>query len=1451
MRRARARRLRRLPLPTSAGPARLRGPLAALAAVVYVPLLLTAPGQVSADTKAYLYLDPGGLLSRATAMWDPGLALGYVPHQNIGYLWPMGPWYWAFDALGFPDWVAQRLWWGTLLFAAGAGVAALLRRFGWSAEAVWAASFVYALTPYVLTLLARISAILVPYAALPWLLLLAVLAVRAQGWRHPALFALLAATAGSVNLTALVLVGVAPALWLVFAATVTKEIRPLRALATAVKMAVLTTLVSAWWLVGLGVQATHGTDVLRYSETAEAVASTSTATESLRGLGYWFFYGEDRLGPWIEPSVHYTQDLWLLVVTFLLPAAGLLGAAVARWRYRAFFVGLATAGLLMAVGPYPWSDPPPLGRGIRELLETSRGLAMRSLPRAAPLLVLSLAVLLGAGVAALVARRPRQGRWLSGAAVLAAILALPPLWTGGTVPENLRRPEEVPGYWQEAADRIDDGGSSTRVLEIPGSDFAAYRWGNTVDPITPGLVDRGVAYRELIPFGPPESAAALVALDLGLQERTLDPEALAPMARLLRAGDLVVRSDLEYERYHTPRPRDLWDLVARAPGLGEPDGFGPGAPNRPRDEASLDDELWLLGEADLPDPPEVAVVPVEDPVAVVATHGTDAPLVVAGDAFGLVDAAAAGLIDGSELIRFSAGLDDDELDTVQSQGAALLITDTNRKRGQRWGTIRYTQGFTEPAEYALLEDDPSDRRLPFHDEAGTTSRTVAVYRGVLSATASSYGNPFVLAPEERPINAVDGDPRTAWRTAGFADARGQRLRIDLDEPVTTDRVRLLQPTTGTLDRWVTEVRLRFDDGRDPVEVTLDEASHAEPGQLVRFPQRTFSRVEVEIVADTAGDQARFIGLSSVGFAEVRIGDRADLFVEEWIRTPVDLVPRLNNRSVDHALAVVLTRQRQDPLDATRDDPERRIARLVTLPQRRQYALTGTARLSARAADEVLDAALGRGGTVVVGATARMLGTRGEVGSAALDGDPTTAWLSPRGAPTGHGVVVTTPGPVTFDRLDLQVLADGRHSVPTEVEVVVDGRVVTTATLDDVATGRPGHVAATPVELDRPVTGSRIEVRVTGAAEATVTDWASRQPIAQPVGIAELGIPGLSVPARPERFDSGCRTDLVEVDGLPIAVQVTGRMDDALAGRPLRLAACEDRPLELDGGQHALRTALGVEVGIDVDRLVLRSDPGGAAATGAATLVEAAGGQGTTAEVTVVDESATHLTVDLEGEPGTRAWLVLGQSHNRGWSARVEGSGDLGPPELVDGFANGWLVQLDEDGRARVELDFGPQGAVRLGLVVSGVSGLACLLMAWRGRRCLDGPTARPDPLEPIPVLHYEGALPRRGRAALVGVGVAVGAVLVVPPPAAAVLGVVAALGCRRERVRGWLVLAAPLLAAASGAYVVVQQFRNRILPGFNWPAEHGRVHHAALLAVLVLFVDAVVDRTWRKPDDPR
>ena len=90
--------------------------------------------------------------------------------------------------------------------------------------------------------------------------------------------------------------------------------------------------------------------------------------------------------------------------------------------------------------------------------------------------------------------------------------ALPPLWTGQIVDKNLDRDEAIPEYWeQDAALSRSARRTTPAVLEVPGIDFASYRWGTTVDPITPGLMDRPYVARELIPYGSPPSADLLNA----------------------------------------------------------------------------------------------------------------------------------------------------------------------------------------------------------------------------------------------------------------------------------------------------------------------------------------------------------------------------------------------------------------------------------------------------------------------------------------------------------------------------------------------------------------------------------------------------------------------------------------------------------------------------------------------------------------------------------------------------------------------------------------------------------------------------------------------------------------------------------------------------------------------------------------------------------------------------
>ena len=667
------------PDPTPAGPtdrsagrsgslySRLRSPSAlrawvdylVLAVIAFVPMLAAQPGTVTDDTKTYLYLDPGRYVRQAVSLWDPHVGLGTVTHENIGYLLPMGPFYWVMAELHVPLWVAQRLWMGCLLYAAGAGALYLCRVLGLSGPGRYVTALAYLFTPYVLQYSGRISVILMPWSGLPWMIAFVVLALRRGGWRFPALFALVVALVSGINASSILYVGIAPALWLPYAVLVAREATWRRAWGVAWKVAGLTALVSLWWAVGLQIEAAYGVNVLKYTETVPATSGASLASEILRGLGYWYFYGTDRVGPWTQTSVEYTQDLALIAFSFTVPVLALLAAFVARWRYRSYFILLTVVGMVLAVGPNPYEHPSSVGEVIKKIMvDTTAGLAMRSTDRASPVIVLSMAVFLGAGVSALAYRVRRTGLVVGAFAVAAVAGASAPLWSGQIIADGFTQPAAPPAYVRQAAAALDTAHPGTRVYALPGNNFAAYRWGDTIDTVYPGLMTRPFITHEQQIMGSLPTADVLEAVDGPLQDGVMDWDTLGPMASLLDAGDVLVQYDQAYERYDTPIPQEVAAQLATTPaGLSDPVTYGTPRPNIPL-LPHFDEGMLALPANPGWTAPLVSYT-VADPRPIVRTESTATPLVVDGDANGVVAASSVGLLAGNPTIVYAGTLDTD------------------------------------------------------------------------------------------------------------------------------------------------------------------------------------------------------------------------------------------------------------------------------------------------------------------------------------------------------------------------------------------------------------------------------------------------------------------------------------------------------------------------------------------------------------------------------------------------------------------------------------------------------------------------------------------------------------------------------------------------------------------------------------------------------------------------
>ncbi len=1429
--------------------------IALLVALAYLPALTAAPGRMPSDTKLYLYLDPARLIADAPRTWDVRQFAGWVPHQTIAYLWPSGPWFWTFDQLGVPDWVAHRLWIGTLLLAAGLGVRWAARHLGLAATGATVAGVVYMTSPYLLPYVSRTSVMLLPWAGLGWLVGLTVRATTRTRWRDAGLFGLVVVTIGAVNAAALALVAPAPMLWLLHAAW-QRSITWRAAAVTAAKLGGISLAVSMWWIVMLVVQGRHGADVLAFSETQEAVSLTAVSTEVLRGLGYWLFYVRDPYAATTTASLDYLASTRIVLVGYLLLALCLLGIAVVRWSQRRFAALLVTTGVVLAVGVHPIDDPSPL---MRPLAGSGLGLALRSSTRALPLATLGLALGAGALVVALGGasagrRLPARLRTLApdtGAAVRAAgacvlvalaVANLPALWRGGLVDPALERDQDVPAAWREAAAALDDaappgGPHEHRVLQLPGAEFGAFRWGYTVDPPLPGLADTPLVTRDLLPLGTPGAMDLLYALDTRFQAGVIDPAAIAPVARFLGASTIWVAGDAAFDRFRTPRPEVVKALYAAVPdGLAPPRPFGEPTVNEP-DVAMVDEQL--LGDPAVGAPvAPVELVPVVDPVGVSRVGA--GVVVLAGSGDGIVDAAAAGLLTGREAVVYVADLGRvrDHVSRAGGEAAAagaatlddspLVVTDANRARAMQWRGSQDVVGFTEAGgpEGGLTRADVADQRLAVFTEDDPAQQTLARLEGGLVVRASGYGEPFAYRPEDRPAMAVDGDPSTAWRVGDRADPVGESIVVSR----TDGTLRLLQPQRAEDTRRIAAVTVTAE-GAAPVRVELGQASLVSPGQDVAVPAGVPVAVTIEAVAAREGGTDP--GASAVGFAE--LGPVAAEVVHVPAAAAVELA-----RAPERPLAVVLTRERVRPTDRWRSDPERALVREVELPVQRSFEAEVELRLAARADDAVLAAVGGVTGGAV--ADRRLTGVPAAVGAAALDGDPATSWTTPFGGAVGAGLDVplrtgeggAVAAGATAPWRIVQPL-DGLHSLITEVTLTVPGvdaaQVVPVPPPD--ATGASTFDVAPLVGADGGP-AARVVVTISAVSPATTVDRRWAEVVELPAAIVELQGPAVAAPRRVD--PPACHRGLITVDGAPVGVRFGAEAAAALAeGRTVVTTLC-DGPLDLGPGSSRITAAPGLRTGIDVDRVTLRSGIEGAAAADTQPV-----------STLQVRRDRTTRTVTV-GPCPEGCWLILGEGFNAAWDAQVVSGGRLGRPTQVSGGFNGWWLGPSTDVRT-VQLTWTPERSLRAALAVAAAAVAACLLLVVADRRRtgaaspVHGATASPR-LRATASPRLRVVPPLADRAAAVGAAVVLvaGAGLLIAPLWAALALAPAAVVLRWRRPAA-LAAAGAVLSGILGLVVAWRVHEHRWFPDAGWPSHVEDLHRAGLFVVVLLLAGCLGDDT--------
>ena len=1397
----------------------------ALGLLAFVLAFLQRPGDAYSDTRLELSADPSLFLARVGDVWSSTTDLGHVQSgQFVGYLFPMGPWFAGADALGVSTWLAQRVWLGLLLALAAWGAVrlmdALYSRERGVAHAV--AGLLFLLNPYTVIFTSRGTITLLAYAALPWLMLAAHHGLAApRGWRWPVAFALILALAGGgVNAGVIAWALAAPAALLVYEGAVIG--RPWRDVwSFGWRAAVLAALASAWWAVPVLLQGPYGEEFLSFTEQPGTIWGTSSLSESLRLLGFWVMYVGVGFGvteSFIGVGPTYLFGEGVIVASFLVPLLAFGGLIVTRrWRYAPFLVLLGVGALLVMYAGFP--NGTPFRRFLLFAYERAEPLQfLRTTYKIAPLLALSMACLGGAASAALAARR----RWLALPALLLPFAFGLPLVTGNAVDER-QAYGEVPAHWRDAiADADRDTPRDRRVAVLPGELFGYYRWGDTMDPIGPALARRPLLIREIVPYADRRSSQLQEVADDLVQQDRLVPGQLGRLLKLMGAGTVLVPADGRPERSGALEPARAERALSEEPWLGAPAGsYGARLRATPA-------HGWGGGALSLP---SVRRYELPGAGSAVRAHPLSGVTVLDGDAHGVASLAAHGALPAGAF-RYAGDLSPAELRDTLERGGTLALTDSNRRRVVNSARLRLRYGPTLGPEDDISPDSPT---FELFDRESNDRRTIALYSG-LSALESPIQPGQAIFPEHRPYAAVDGDLGTSWLADKNLEADRRWLELRLRRPRAVPRLRLYPHADA---RGVTESVRISENGDGERTVSL------EPGwNEVELSGRPLRSLRIRIGKVLGEERGRGGG----GIDELEL---PGLDVSETLRLPVEAAREARGADLSHSpIEVLLERttadfprragadvadpQARSPLDAV--DPERGIARLVTLPERRSFELSGWASVDPKAPDDELDRLAGdsRAAAARMRGSSRFEGVPANRASSAFDGDPDTAWVADRLPGQSAWIEWRAPGTVPLRRLRL--LPGGpEHATPSRVRLSAASASRDAAPVDATAVtvqvGRDGVVDVPPG-----LSGRRFRLTVADTSPAREPGRRLRSVAIGEIegaGVASGRAAGSRGGASRARFDSGCGA--VTVGGVP--ARVTGTVAELEAGASLRLRGC--RPLELPEGASSVYAPPGRVFRADAVRLASPAPDPLASAAAPRVMDPGEGWNGA--------RDAVRLAL------GGPAWLVLAESWSKGWHAYCSDRGgeerDLGAPEPVDGFATGWRAPA---GCTTARFAFAPQRLANASYVLSAVTALLMLafLLVMEARRRRGAAAA---------AAGAGGGAPRGGGAARAA-GPARGPPITLPWRWALLAGAAAGLaGGFLFALRAGVVLA-PLTVLALRAGVTVQRLlvvaagciallpviylvfpaRDRGGNEFGYPNDLVGAHWVALLAVLCLLAAGVL-----------
>lgn len=1080
--------------------------------------LVQQPGRMVADTKLDLAINPGGFLSRSLDLWDAEGFFGQVQNQAYGYLFPMGPFFWAGHAIQMPEWVVQRLWWALLLCVAFLGMVALCRAIGIGSLGVQIfAGLLFALSPRMLSVIGPSSIEVWPSAVAPWVLVPLVIGLqRGSPRRQAALSALAVACVGGVNAVATFAVIPLGAIWLLTAA------RGPRRRALMLWWPPFVLLGTLWWLAPLFLLGSVSPPFLDFIESSSVTTSAATVIDALRGTSDWV--------PYISSGAVAGKDVItnaaVVVNGGVVMILGVVGLVLAPARHRRFLVWGVLCGLLLVTlghtgsvsGWWSGSVQAALDGVLAPLRNTHKFDVVIRIP-----LVIGAAYALTAAIdRGATAERTDVVRRAGAAALAVAALigATAPAWTGQLANEGTF--EVTPTYWQQTADYLEEQGVGTSLL-VPSSGFGDYLWGRTGDELMQPIARSPWAVRNSIPLTPAGTIRYLDAITAELDQGR-GSDGLAASLRRAGVGQLVIRNDLDPE-VAGDRTELVHATLSNSSGLTKVATFGPELGGDPmidlETERSFSQGGWQSTH------PAVEIWQVDDAAGSASVQPlAETPTVVGGS-----DSLT--VLDDLDLVgRRSVVLAQDQLATPTGP---LVVTDGLRRQEAAFGRVDSLRSGS------LTADDTYTLKRKVHDYLQPRDEpwtSVPELRGATKLEASSSRSAadslVGLDPGAQPWSAFDGDDRSSW--VANADSGWLRLRLGATRDLGTVRIvadaapgEKVRLRVGTERGEVRRVAV----GAQPVTVDVGRVDELRIDGATRSGGRPFA------IADVTSPELSLSRPIVLPRTPRSWGspDQVVLGVDQGGRPACVTVERLDRCRAD---------------TGSRSEDEVLIDREITTPATADYELEIT---TTPLAGPPADAFLQDGLPYFVSASSSAAADVRNSVSRVADGDRRTGWISEPGD-TDPSIDVTWTSARTLSRISLATApglpASRVFAVTLELD---DGTLRRVALEDGVGTFAPLRASHVVVHLK---------------SESDARDFGTDGfPNLLPVGVSELTF-GSRPATRPDRsfdpFTLPCGSGpSVEVHGRTHPTAVTTSYADVAAGNPARARTCSGEPVSLAEG----------------------------------------------------------------------------------------------------------------------------------------------------------------------------------------------------------------------------------------------------------------------------------------------